>query len=93
MYAGAGVLAPLVSDWEWQGKPTNMALMVLPSDHGSAYEPFVFTNTIQIRGTNYHCLFALRSARFAYDGMLAITGERVVLWVGTGDAEVLDLGR
>ncbi len=93
LYNGAGVLAPLVSDWERQGKPTNMALMILPSNYGSSYELFVFTNTILIGGTNYRCLFGLRSARFARDGVLAITPEKVVLWIGTGDQEVLDLGR
>ena len=70
-----------------------MALMILPSNYGSSYEPFGFTSTSQIEGTNHRCLFGLRSARFARDGVLAITPEKVVLWIGTGDEEVLDLGR
>ena len=92
LYGSAGVLAQLVSDWEREGKPTNGALTNLLPGFGS-YRPFVFTNAIQIAGTNNRCLFGIRSARFAHDGVLAITPERVVIWTAPGGDQLIELGR
>jgi len=91
LYGSAGVLTQLVSDWEREGKPTNAALTNLLASFGS-YRPFVFSETVQIDGTNYRCLFGIRSKRFAHDGLLAITPEKVVIWTGTDGNQLVELG-
>lgn len=92
IYGSAGVLAALVDDWQRNDRPTGGALTNLLAGFGT-YKPFVFTNTIRIAGTNYHCVFALRNAAFASQGLLAITPEKVVIWTGEDGSEVVDVAR
>ena len=78
---GTGTLNVLVLKWKKQGEPTNSVLTNLLTGFRTL-KPFVFTNTVSIAGTNYHCLFGLRDSRFQEDGVLAITPDRSVIWVG-----------
>jgi len=78
----AGVLTQLRADWTRYGRPTGSALASLLSEYGRN-RPFVFTNVVQVGGTNYGCMFAISDERFAEPGMVAITTQGLVLWTGS----------
>ena len=86
----AANLVSLVSDWRKAGAPQGEALTNLLSGYGS-FRPFAFTNTMKVNGTNYQCLFAVRSPRFAEDGLLAVTKDQVAIWVGQKERRIVEV--
>ena len=42
---------------------------------------FVFTNSVVIGGSNYHCAVGLSSATFAHVGILAVTTNQEIVWL------------
>jgi len=90
--AHAQSLAPglkiLYKTWVAEGRPTEFN----PTNYikSSSDEFFVFTNTVQANGQAYHCRFAVRSPnRFGTNGVLAITDEQVILWVGASSNDII----
>lgn len=84
----AGRLRSLYQDWARDGRPENV-----DTDNyitASKDDYLVFTNVVAV-GTNlFHCRFAVRSpGRFARPGVLAISDEGVILWVGDKGGDVI----
>ena len=82
-----GQLKYLYQEWSKQGgptvfEPTNYIYNV-SSTYGTKYQFFVFTNTVNVKPDVFHCRFAVRDpTRFYKPGVVAITDEGVLLWIG-----------
>ncbi len=77
-----------ISDWNEAARMPNRTLTNLLASCGS-YKPFLFTNTVQVEQTNYHCLFGIRDEFFSKDEMLAATTDGVVIWIKKGGNQLL----
>ena len=82
-----GTLRYVYGEWVKQGRPeafepTNYTTHI-SSTSGTKYQVFVFTNTVTVKPDVFHCHFAVRDpSRFYKPGLVAITDEGVLLWVG-----------
>jgi hypothetical protein len=91
-----GQLKYLYTRWSKEGYPTDFQptnFITAISDRNSKPPVFfVFTNVISIDGTPYHCRFGVRSTtgtRFYRGGVLAITDEGLIAWIGDDGKVVL----
>lgn len=78
-------LLQLLADWKKAGQPSGQETANLIAKYESpykSYKAYIFTNTVQVNGTNYGCLFGIRDSRFAKNETLAVTPEGVVILVG-----------
>jgi hypothetical protein len=71
-------LHSIYSTWVRDGRPSeiNMSNYISSENHY-----FVFTNIYTIQNNAYHCRFAVRSEYFRRRGVLAITDEKLLLWI------------
>jgi hypothetical protein len=44
-------------------------------------KPFVFTNTVVVDGTPFHCVVAVAVPRFEDEGVLAMTTNETLVWL------------
>lgn len=83
------ILAGVLKEWVKAGEPQGGQLQELLSSYGS-FKPFSFQKTVEISGTNYQCMFAMKDVRFRNEGeMMAITRDGAVLWLGVNSTNVL----
>jgi len=87
----ARILAPrlrhLYQSWAADGRPDPIDTAKYITSSTDRYH--VFTNVVTVASNVFHCRFAVRAAsRFTTPGVLAITDERVILWVGDNSGEV-----
>ena len=78
------VLLQLLSDWEKGSRPSGQETTKLTAKYESpfkSYKAYLFTNTVQVNGTNYSFIFGIRDSRFATNETLAVTSEGVVILV------------
>ena len=50
---------------------------------------FVYKNIIQVGPNYFHCEFGARSQNFRRKGMLVISDEQVLLWIGDQNNEII----
>jgi hypothetical protein len=78
----------LYDAWRKEGRPAAFAIDRYLSPSRDNY--FVFTNSVAVAGSTYHCRFAVRSpSRFSRPGVLAITDEQVILWIGDSPNDLI----
>lgn len=92
IFRDSGVLITVVEEWRKAGEPRGEALEKLLSSYGS-FKPFVYTNSVDVAGTNFVCLFAVEDARFAEAGKLAITSDRTIIWLGEKGSSIVPFNR
>ena len=76
------------SDWNETARLPNRTLTNLLASCGS-YKPFLFTNSVQVDQTNYHCLFGIRDEWFSKDEMLVATSEGAVIRIRKSGNQLL----
>lgn len=85
-----GRLRGLYLDWSKKGRPEDFVTTNYFYNVGSSNQYFWFTNTVTVQNNQLHCRFAIRDPRrFQGPGLLAITDEGVLLWVGDDGKVVL----
>ncbi|HXR06284.1 MAG TPA: hypothetical protein VN765_03080 [Candidatus Acidoferrum sp.] len=85
-----GRLRDLYRYWSEQGRPTVFVATNFIYNVGTTNQYFFFTNQVDAEGVLYHCRFAIRDPnRFQKPGVLTITDEGVVLWVGDNKKAVV----
>lgn len=85
-------LVQLLSDWDKAGQPSNQDVTNLIAKYESpykSYRPYIFTNVVQVGGTNYHCLFGMRDSWFANNETLVVTPEGVVILINRGGNRIV----
>jgi hypothetical protein len=68
--------------WVRDGKPSSINITNYVGSNSSGSSFFACTNAV-VAGTNvFHCRFACRSPVFRRKGVIAISDEQVLLWIG-----------
>jgi hypothetical protein len=92
IWSSSGVLVALADHWRKDGEPQGEALEKLLASYGT-FKPFVYTNAVNITGTNFVCLFGIERARFAEPGKLVITRDGTIIWIGEKGARIILVNR
>jgi hypothetical protein len=77
-------LMQILSDWDKAGQLSAHDVTNFIAKYESpykSYKPYLFTNVVQVDGTNYHCLFGMRDSWFAENETLAVTDQGVVVLI------------
>ena len=85
-------LVQLLSDWDKAGQPSNQEVANLIAKYESpykSYKPYLFTNVVQVDGTNYHCLFGMRDSWFAENETLAVTDQGIVILINSEGSQIV----
>ncbi len=78
-----GQLKILDQHWREQGRPAVFVVTNYVYIVGSTNQYYMFTNKVDVKGVSYHCRFGVRDPdRFQKPGVLAISDEGVLLWIG-----------
>lgn len=95
LISDSSALIALVNDWRKAGEPAGDALEKFCSGYGpySSFKPFIYTNSVEVAGTNFVCLFAVEDARFAEAGKLVVTREGAIIWIGEKSSRVVPVNR
>lgn len=81
-------LKVLYATWVKDGRPEVTNVNKYISSNRATF--FVYTNKVQI-GTNvYHCRFGARSSNFRRNGLLTISDEKVLIWVGNDGSVIVN---
>jgi len=95
LISDSSALIALVNDWRKAGEPAGDALKKFCSGYGpySSFKPFIYTNSVEIAGAKFVCLFAIEDDRFTQTGKLAITHEGTIIWIGEKGSSNLPFNR
>jgi hypothetical protein len=77
----AATLIGVVNDWKKNGEPQGDQLQKFLAGYGT-FKPFLYTNSVQVQGIKFVCLFAIKDQGFDKAGKLAVTRDKIVIWVG-----------
>ena len=88
----SGILLGFVDTWRKEGEQGGQAVESLLANYGST-KPFIYTNVVNVGGTNFVCAFAIQDAAFAEPGMLAVTREGTIIWIEESGAKVIPINR
>lgn len=88
----SGILLGFIEHWQKAGEPQGDALEKLLSSYGSL-KPFVYTNSVNVGGTNFVCLFAIQDVRFAEVGKLVVARAGTIIWIGEKDSRIVLFNR
>ena len=80
-------LKVLYGKWVEDGRPQLVDVDGYISSNRRRF--FVYTNVVQVGSNYFHCEFGARSQNFRRKGMLVITDEKVLLWIGDKDNEII----
>ena len=84
----APTLRHLYQSWASDGRPESVDTAKYITSSSDIYT--AFTNVVTVASNVYHCRFGVRSPnRFSTPGVLAITDEGVILWVGEKAGDVI----
>lgn len=79
----SGRLKWVYKEWQKDGHPSNFEPTNYLYNVGTTNQYYIFTKPLFANGVLYHCRFAIRDPnRFRRSGILAITDEGAILWVG-----------
>jgi hypothetical protein len=84
-------LLGLFDAWNAAGSPEGEAAERFLIEHGFT-KPFVFTNAVRVGGASLECVFAINDAAFANPGVLAVTREGTVIWIGKHERQIVFRG-
>lgn len=78
-----GQLRTLYAKWQSQGRPGEFEITNHFYIGHTTNQAFFFTNAVSVEGVRYTCRFAIRSPdRFRSPGLLVLTDQGVLLWLG-----------
>ena len=81
----SGILLGFVDTWRKEGEQGGQAVESLLANYGST-KPFIYTNVVNVGGTNFVCAFA-------EPGMLAVTREGTIIGIEESGAKVIPINR
>lgn len=80
-------LKVLYGNWVKDGRPQLVDVEAYISSNRRQF--FVYTNVVQVGSNYFHCRFGARSQNFRRKGMLVISDEQVLLWIGDQKNEII----
>jgi hypothetical protein len=78
-----GQLRTLYEKWQSQGRPVGFEITNHYYVMHTTNQAFFLTNTVSVEGARYTCRLAIRDpSRFRPSGLLVLTDQGVLLWLG-----------
>jgi hypothetical protein len=80
-------LKVLYGNWVKDGRPQLADVDAYISSNRRQF--FTYTNVVQVGSNYFHCRFSARSQNFRRKGVLVISDEQVLLWIGDQNNEII----